>query len=99
MLQFLDLCGIVEEDDTVSHKDTHQRDEAQDAGQRELDALDEQSHSHTEDAKYQTTHNEQSLADTLEVPQQYEEDNHNRHDESSGNLRTVLAVVSLLTTV
>ena len=55
--------------------------------------------SHTEHAECEADHNEQSLADFLEVPQQHEEDDHDRHDEGPGNLGTSLVVGLILTTI
>ena len=97
VLQFLHLCGIVEEDDAVAHKDTHQRHETEDGGQRYRHASEEDTHSRTEDAQRQTYHDEHGLADLAEVPQQHEEDDGNRDDQGTDNFRRGLVVIFILT--
>ena len=99
MLQFLHLRRIVEEDHAVTHQDTHERDKAQDTGHGELHTLDHQTDGHTKHAEREADHDQHSLADILEMPQQHEEDDHHRHHEGTGNLGTGLVVSLILSTV
>ena len=97
VLQFLHLGGIVEEDDAVTHQYTHQRYEAEDGSHRDGYASDKDTHRRAEDAQRQTHHDEHGLADLAEVPQQYEEDDGNRDNQRTDNLRGGLLVVFILT--
>ena len=98
VFQFHHLRRVVEEDDSVAHEDTHQRDETEDGSHRDGYASDKDTHRRAEDAERQAYHNQQSLADILEVPQQHKEDDGNGDDQRTCNLRSGIFIVIILAT-
>ena len=98
ILQFFYLRGIVEENHSVAHQDTHQRHKAEDGGHGDGHSSEEDTHRRTKDTERQTYHDEYGFADTLEVPQQHKEDDGNRDDQSTGNLRGGILIIIILAT-
>ena len=97
MLQFHHLSGIVEEDDAVTHQNTHQRHKTEDSSHGDGHTSEEDTRSRAENTQRQANHDQHGLADTLEVPEQYEEDDGNGDDQGTGNLRSGVFIIIILT--
>ena len=83
---------MLEDEDFITHDDTHQRDHTEYSRQSQHTVHGPQSEQHTREGKADGGNADESNAETLEVEQDKEEYNQRGHQHANHNLRNQFAI-------